>query len=121
MFGLFGRKKKVSVKIPASGGELPFQQVWKRKRLPGPGSGNYAFETLGLAAFTPSGPSVATRTPINPLAGGDQLYVMQAVGVDGIPTVAGQVISQPLFDPNQPMAGGNSGTLQNNPHPAGGR
>ena len=70
--------------------------------MPSPGAMRYAWESLGLEQFTPIGPGVATRKPIVPLPGGDQPYVGLAVRLDGIPTVAGQVVGQPLYNPGQP-------------------
>ena len=65
---------------------------------PTPGAMAYAYESLALVPYPPSGPSVATRTPIRPTS--KPMYVMQSVplaGYGGI--VAGQMITQPLFNP----------------------
>jgi hypothetical protein len=79
-----------------------FHLSWERKQLPDPGAQNYAFESYGLVAFPPSGPSVTTRQPVVPLPLGPQMYSWQGVRLDGIPLVAGQIHGQPLFDPQLP-------------------
>ena len=72
---------------------------------PSPGAMAYAYETLGLVAFPPSGPSIATRTPINPTA--TPLYVLQSIPMVSFGgTVSGQMVAQPLFNP---YGGGYSG------------
>ena len=74
-----------------------FHQVWEKKRLPGPGVQNYAYETLALPPFTPIGPGVGIETQIVPFE--EPMYAYQAVPVQGIGTVAGTFQLQPLFDP----------------------
>jgi hypothetical protein len=84
--------------MPRQGG---FKNVWEQKfpyRFPTPGAGSFAFESYGLVEFSPIGPSVAVAEPLAPLAG-EQLYVGQAVVLQGIPLQAGQVMQQPLVDP----------------------
>jgi len=99
MFRLFNRRKEKIVEIPRDPPEGLYQGVWEKKRMPSPGAQAYAWETLGLAPFTPIGPAVTTRVGIHPLPGTPQPVSLQAVPLDGIPTTAGQVIGQPLFDP----------------------
>jgi hypothetical protein len=95
----FLRKRVKKVEIPPNPNEGLFHQVWERKRLPGPGAMNYAYETLALAPFPVAGPSVATRTPLR-VTQGQQAYVRHTVGISGAGgTQAGQVMSAPLFDP----------------------
>lgn len=96
---MFKRRKKVK-REPADAPAGAFAHVWERKKQPSPGAQNYAFESLGLVQFTPSGPSVAVREPIVPLQRGPQPVVGQSVITNGVPTVSGQLYGQPLFDPN---------------------
>lgn len=97
MFGLF--KKKRTVVIPRKKG--PFHLVWHKTHQPSPGVMNYAYETLALFPVTPAGPTVNVRQPhrFNPLQP-LQPVVTNAVPVQGIPTTAGQIFGQPLFDPD---------------------
>lgn len=72
---------------------------------PTAGAMAYAYESLSLAPFPVSGPTIATRTPINPTAA--PMYVLQSIPIasyGGI--VAGQLAAQPLFNP---YGGGYSG------------
>lgn len=124
MFGFFRKPKKV-VEIPRDPPEGLYQGVWEKKRQPSPGAQAFAWETLSLAQFVPSGPSITVRQGFKPLPGTQQPYVGQAVNLDGVPIVAGQMVGQPLFDPNSGYVG--SGLpIVNNPfpfssEPAGGR
>lgn len=74
---------------------------------PSPGAMAYAYEVLALPQFPPSGPTVATRRPINPTS--KPMYVLQAVpavSVSGFGgTVAGQLALAPLFNPYQGFSG----------------
>ena len=115
MLNLFRRKKKV-VAIPKQAPGDLYQGVWEKKRQPSPGAQAYAFETLGLAQFTPIGPAVAAREHINPFPGTPQPYVTKAVVLDGIAITAGQIYGQPLYDPSQGYVG-NGMPVINNPFP----
>jgi len=77
-----------------------YHAVWERKRMPDPGAQNYAWETYGLPPFTPIGTGIPTQQPL--IATSEQVYTMQAVSLVGMPTVSGQILGQPLFDPNVP-------------------
>jgi hypothetical protein len=96
------RKKTALDPGNAGFNELPgtYKAVWQRKPMPDPGAQNYAWESLAMAQFAPSGPSVATRKPIISTMG--QMYVGKAVVLNGIPTMAGGIVGQPLMDPNTP-------------------
>jgi hypothetical protein len=72
---------------------------------PTAGAMAYAYESLALVPFPPSGPSIATRHPINPTT--PPLYALQSIPVAGYGgIVAGQMSQQPLFNP---YGGGYSG------------
>lgn len=80
---------------------------WVKKRLPSPGTGNYAFSTLSLYELSPIGPAVAARVLFQTVQP-PQLYLngqlVGTVGLGGL--VAGQMISQPLLDPATGTYGG---------------
>lgn len=80
---------------------------WQKKRLPTPGTGNYAFETLALYETTPSGPSVGARKFFKSLQP-PQLYVrgqmLPTTGIGGV--IPGQWILAPLADPYNNTYGG---------------
>lgn len=99
MLGLFAPKKPKRVKIPPDGSMTTFQNVWEKKRMPSPGAQAYAFESLGLVQFTPIGPSVNVRQGIVPVPGAPQPVSGLAVPLNGIPTTAGQIMGQQLYDP----------------------
>lgn len=81
-----------------------YHAVWEQKRMPDPGAQPFAWEALGLPPFTPIGPAVANRDQIR--ATFSQLYSLQAVPLQGMPIVAGQIFGQPLYDPDQDKSGG---------------
>lgn len=110
-------KKGARVNIPASSAPSLFGLVWERKRQPSPGAMQYAYESLALAPTTPIGAGVAVRRPLA-VDQGEQLYVGQSVPVQGIPTVAGTVVTQPLFVPDSGVGILRSGMgIGNNPYP----
>jgi hypothetical protein len=80
---------------------------WTKKKLPTPGSGNYAFDTLGLVEFTPIGPSEFVRRELPGLQM-PQVYItgqmLTTTGYGGL--AAGQIINQPLLDPYSQTVGG---------------
>ena len=80
-----------------------FHQAWEKKRLPGPGTGPYAYESLALPQFTPVGTGVGIDQQIVPLE--QPLYAYQSVPFQGIPIVAGTFQLQPLFDPGSGYVG----------------
>lgn len=117
MFKLFRRTKK-RIEIPHN--DPPpgvFQAVWEKKRQPSPGAQAYAWETLGLAPFSPIGPSVNVRKGISPLAGIEQPVSLQAVVLNGVPTNAGQIYGQALFDPSVGIYTTGIEGVQNKPFP----
>ena len=115
MLRLFKRAKK-KVEIPRDPPPGMYQGVWEKKRQPSPGAQAYAWESVGLAQFTPIGPSVHVRQGINVLPGAQQPYVGQGVWLDGVPTTAGQVFGQQLYDPNSGYTSGLPPTF-NSPFP----
>jgi len=105
-FGLGFLKRRVKqVEIPPGADPLLFHQSWERKRLPGPGAMNYAYESQALAPFPVAGPTIAVRQP-RAVFQGQQSMVLQSVSIAGVPTQAGQVLAQPLFDPQTGTATG---------------
>jgi len=81
-----------------------YKMVWERKTLPGPGAMNYAYESLALPPQSPISGAVAQRQQLRPTAG--QVYKYQDGLMIGVPMVAGQVIMQPLYDPNSGYVAG---------------
>ena len=119
MLRYFRRAKKKIVEIPHDPPPGYYQGVWEKKRQPSPGAQAFAWETLGLAQFTPIGPTVNVRKPFNVTPGTMQPAVGLAVTMNGVPTVAGQIFGQGLYDQS---AGGSGyttgpGMLVNEPFP----
>lgn len=77
-----------------------FRLAWEKKNLPDPGTGVYAYETFGLPQFPVAGPSIRIREPLKTYQA-PSYYGTQLVPLSGIPTVAGQIISSPLYNPQQ--------------------
>jgi len=77
-----------------------FRLAWEKKNPPDPGTGIYAYETYGLPQFPVAGPSIVVREPLKTFAS-PSYYGVQLVPLSGIPTVAGQVIASPLYNPDQ--------------------
>ena len=103
--GLFSKTKKIDPSTPIIPPRwTPFAgHVYEAKRLPDPGVQNYAYENLGLVEFTFIGPAIHNRRVINPLQP-TPLYSMKAVGIAGLGGLQnGQIIFQPLIDPNNPV------------------
>lgn len=75
-----------------------FQMVWEQKTLPGPGAMNYAYESLALAPQSPISGAVNNRQQLRPTAIPN--YKFQDGYMIGVPMVAGQMVMQPLYDPN---------------------
>lgn len=91
-------RRRVTSSFGSQGAPGTFKNVWEEKELPGPGTGNFAYETLSLFNLTPIGPGVRAREQIRSI--GKQLYVLQSAPVVGVPLVAGQIVGQPLYNPN---------------------
>lgn len=92
-----------------------YHQAWERKELPGPGAMAYAWETLGLAPLTPIGRGIVAYLAVR--AVGPQVYMpFKSITVVGIPTMAGQMALQPLYDPETGY--GPSPLHDLNPYPA---
>lgn len=100
--GMFDRIFKRAKRDPGNAGfdENPgtYRAVWEQKRLPDPGAQNFAWETLGLFQLAPSGPTVTNRDAIVPLS--TPMYAYQSGMLLGTPLTAGQIVGQPLYDPN---------------------
>lgn len=111
---MFGRKKKEAVSLPPKSSALGLLHMeWERQRMPSPGAMNYAYETLGLAAFTQIGASVAVRKQIHAVQSAPSPVVGHSVRMDGMPIVSGQVMSAPLFNTA-------TGTFNTSANPHGG-
>jgi hypothetical protein len=117
MFGLFNKRRNKVVEIPLDPPDGLYQGVWEKKRMPSPGAQAYAWETLGLSQFTPIGPGVTVREGYRVTAGADQPMVGLAVMLEGVPTSAGQIYGQPLFDPNVGAFTNSPMPIYNNPYP----
>lgn len=76
--------------------------TWERQILPDAGAGQYSWETYGLPPFGFYGRgNIHVERPLN--ATSPASYVFQSVGIVGIPPTSifqGQMITQPLMDPN---------------------
>ena len=76
-----------------------WQFTYEAKRLPGPGTNNYAYENLGLVEFSPIGDAVSNRMflrPTQPPADN----VGQALWLQGLGGLAqGTIYGQPLISP----------------------
>lgn len=79
-----------------------YVQSWERQTLPDPAAQNYSWETLGLVPFSPIGPSVAVRHPYATVF--PQMFAGFSVKLTGIPLTQGQIIGQPVYDPNAGFA-----------------
>lgn len=82
------------------------QHVFENKfpwNFPSPGAQAYAFESLGLVEFSPIGPSGVVIEPIRKFT--PQMFVGQAVALQGIGIQSGQMITQPLIDPDAGTTG----------------
>lgn len=98
-FGMLKRSPSQPIGNPEFQSQTGLKMVWVRKELPSPGAMNYAYETLALAPQSEISGAVAQRQTLS-LFAGKQVYKYQDAALQGIGTVSGQVISQPLYDPN---------------------
>lgn len=105
--GWFSRKKappqSVEEQAMQSAMQGRFNTNWRityeRKRLPGPGTNNYALETLGLVEFSPIGPAESNRLHFRPMQP-QQLYVGFSTYLTGLGGLAqGTFYGQPLIGP----------------------
>lgn len=103
ILALFGfRRVKVDTQVPNFDltPTREYADEWERKRLPSPGTGPYAYETMALSQYAPAGPTVPVRTTIRATPATQQTYIpVQSVNVDGMATTAAQFYLSPLFDP----------------------
>lgn len=90
--------------------EGTFAIIHENKRQPTPGAMSYAYESLALPVFEPVGRAQVVKEPRKTFFA--QTYTALAVRTNGVPITAGQVIMQPLYDPND---GYTSGTPINIP------
>lgn len=79
----------------------PYKIVHVRKRIPDPGATSFALESFGLVPLTPIGPAITVREPILATPSAAPLSRGPVVGIEGIPTIHGDIVGQPLFDPDR--------------------
>lgn len=126
MFWFKRKAQKVVIPLDKRG---PYHAIWgnKKKNLPTPGAMSYAYETLGLAPTSVINGAVAVREQIFALQP-EQPFVTNAVPVQGVPLVAGQIYGARLYDPDAGYTDPNTGLdnvpyhkpIPGNPAPAGG-
>jgi hypothetical protein len=98
-FDFMRKKRNPSAVVGLTSADLGlFHLTYERKAMPSPGIPAYAYETLGLAVFTPIGAGIATRTPLR-FATPTTLY-NKAVPLAGMPIVTGALVKGPLFNPD---------------------
>lgn len=79
-----------------------YHAVWENKAQPdGAGAYRYAWESLDLAQFSPIGPGTAVRRQIRETQPGGYWFSSKQVVENGIPTIAGQLLHEPLIDPER--------------------
>lgn len=79
-----------------------YQPAWSRQPLPDEGTGSYSWETLGLVQFSPIGAGVVVRRLDYDAPLRTPSYVsLPSLPVMGIPTQAGAMYGQPLYDPQR--------------------
>lgn len=84
-------------------GPARFRIVYEQKPQPSPGAQAYAYESLSLPPFPPSGPSITVRGNGQPRPVATPMYTFQAIPLTGLGgTVAGSLYGGQLFDPNGP-------------------
>lgn len=108
MFNLFRKKHppltvvEQAIASPCSRFNPEWKFTYERKRLPGPGTQNYAYENLGLTEFSPIGAAVSNRDFIRPFQP-PAMYVGQQLWWTGLGGIAqGTVYGQPLVVAPQP-------------------
>lgn len=87
-------------------GPEPERLIYKRKPQPMSDiAGMYAKESFALVPFSPVGPATGVGYEYRPMPLNPPAYMGYNIGMYGMPTVAGQIVFQPLFDPDAPGAG----------------
>ena len=74
--------------------------AFEKRFLPEAGALQYAYETLALPMYSPSGPSVVNKAEILAV-GSPILYQTQAIGIESLAYngyLSGQFTSEPLID-----------------------
>lgn len=72
--------------------------IYTRQVLPDPGAPNYAYQTYQLPPFTQIGTGVPVARPIKEHQ--PTYFQTQQIPLSGQPTLTGQFVSAPLFNPN---------------------
>lgn len=77
--------------------------TYEAKRLPSPGTQNYAYENLGLVEYSPIGPSESNRMQLKSTQPRPAyaLFAVTQRGVGGL--VMGTIYGQPLIAPSPPV------------------
>jgi len=116
LLDMFRRKRNPSAVVGITSADLGlFHIAYERKAMPSPGIPAYAYETLGLAVFTPIGAGIATREPLR-FATPTTLY-NKAVPLAGVPTVSGSLVKGPLFNPDSGGFAVSPAGMLNDPFP----
>jgi hypothetical protein len=110
--GIFSRRKQPPQNVLEQAAASPssrFNPTWaftyERKRMPSPGTQNYAYENLGLAEFSPIGPAVVNRQQFRPLQPPAQ-YILQTYWYQGIGGIAqGTFYGTPLITAGENIEG----------------
>lgn len=108
------RKKPPSTPVAAVFGLGPgsFHQHFEQKVQPDIGGASiFAYESLALVPMSPIGAGVTLHDFIRPVGTDTPSYYDYSVKTVGLPTQAGTIYGQALFDPNNPDA--NSLPVQN--------
>ena len=99
----FAKKKKIDPATPIFPPRFNAfnAHMFRETAGPEPGTGNYAYTNLGLAEVTFIGAGTRNREQLRALQP-PPLYQLQAVSSAGLGGLQqGQMILQPLLDPNQ--------------------
>lgn len=89
------------VQSPVTRFNAEWKFTYEKKRLPGPGTQNYAYENLGLVEFSPIGAGVANRGQLNIVQPQPQ-YASLTVWLQGVGGLSmGTIYGTPLIDPSQ--------------------
>lgn len=80
-----------------------YHAMFSHKKLPGAGAGEFVWNTYQQPRVSPIGAGTQVRHPF--VETQQPLYAFQMTVPTGMYAIAGQLYSQPLFDPNAPGSG----------------